>query len=471
MAKVLADRGFDLCDLYYRMSSKKNTRTLSAAGAGRLWRSFLAEKLKRSGGQLNLYVNVPFCATKCDFCGFYSRPGAGRAEVVKYTDAVIAEMKYFGGIFRNAKVDQLYIGGTPSYLSNAELARLLRAVFSEFTFTREGSRILECAPGSMTSAKVRTARSYGLNRINIGVQTLNEKVLRAINRPQKSSHVLGLIKEVNALGFGYGCNADLILGLEDAPGFLGSFSRVVKSGPETVSVYDLCPIGRYVDKFYKGDAVAARAEVARVRAAAEGPMLELAKKNGYLMICRNNSREWLFCKKDRFEKYSRHSTYSGEFSPFPSSTLGIGSSARSLMYGEYSYMQDAGVMQDFLPGAGLFTGSRVGRYEEMLKFIFVAFRTGLPVSPGKFKKRFGEDLAARFKEPLAELAVLKYVKITAKGVVLARTGPEDLFFCGLCLIGLRRFVRDVLPYFKTRAEESAGEKQGAGPRPGRAEQA
>ena len=449
IAGVLARNGFDLCDLYYRMSFRKKSKTFSAAGVGNLWRGFLEKKFAASGGLMNLYVNIPFCKTKCDFCGFFAKAGAEKAEINRYTEALIEELEYFGNVFAGTKINHLYIGGTPSCLDNRELERLFKAVFSAFIFTPEGIRIFECAPSTLTFSKLALTKKYGLNRINMGVQSLDEKVLLALNRPQKSSHVMDLIGKINASGFEYGTNVDLILGLfgEGLPGFLRSFARIAAGGPETISVYDLCPVRGYVSKFYGNDGAAARGDIARMRAGAEGPMKAIAKKAGYILTCRNKDREWVFCKKESFKKYSIYTSYSAEFSPAPVSTLGAGSGARSLMYGYCGYIQREGIMREFTPGAGVFSGEFTGKHEEMLKFIFVAFRTGEPVSLALFKKRFSEDLLLKFRAALADLEAMGCVKITDKQLILKCSSPEELLFCGLHLIGLEGFLKEILPSF------------------------
>ncbi len=455
-ARLLSENGFDLCDLYYRMASKKGAERFSSERAAALWEEFLRTRHRAAGGLTNVYVNVPFCKTRCSFCGLYTRPGAGRREMESYTSALISEIERFGRAFRGVKVNHLYVGGTPSRLDDAAFERLLGAIFSGFSFTPEGNRILECAPSSMTVEKLRAAADRGFNKINIGVQTLDEKVLKAIDRPQDRAAVLRLVGSVNSLGLKFGCNVDLIMGLygETAGGFLDSFRAMVKSSPQTISVYDLYLIPSYVDRYYGGDHGAAEAALARVRAEAEGPMRKMAAEAGYVLTCRNNSREWVFSRRESLKNYSLYTIYTGEFSPAPFSTLGLGAAARSLMYGYYSYMQDAGTMRDFSPAAPIFSGTPVSMDGEMIKFLFVCFRTGVPVSLDYFRKRFKTDLLKRFKAPLAELAGLGYLKMTGRKVELTCSTPASLVFCGLCLIGMERFVREALPFFPENIRSS-----------------
>ncbi|MDA8242878.1 MAG: radical SAM protein [Elusimicrobia bacterium] len=448
-ARLLSENGFDLCDLYYRMSSKKGAERFSADRAAGLWEEFLRSRRRPDGALTNVYVNVPFCRTRCSFCGLYTRPGAGQREMRSYAGALIKEIEHFGRAFRGAEADHLYLGGTPSRLDDAAFGDLLEAVFSRFSFTPDGNRILECAPSSMTSAKLRAAAGFGFNKINIGVQTLDEKVLKAVDRPQDRDSVLRLIGEVNSLGLKFGCNADLIMGLygETAAGFLDSFRAIARSSPQTISVYDLYLIPSYVDRYYGGDHEAAAAALESFRAGTAGPMRKIAAEAGYVLTCRNNSREWIFSRREALKDFSLYTVYTGEFSPAPSSTLGLGAAARSLMYGRYSYLQDAEAMVEFSPGAPMFSGTPVSMEGEMIKFLFVCFRTGVPVPLDYFRKRFGTDLLKKFKGPLAELARLNYVKIADKKVSLTRSGPASLLFCGLCLIGMERFVREALPFF------------------------
>ncbi len=449
-AAVLCANSFDLADLYYKMSSERKEVPLSAREARERWKLFLRRRAAAYAGHfVNLYVSVPFCSTRCDFCEFYNKTGASPEEVKDYLKATAEELRYFGGAFRGLKVRHLFIGGTPSYPDASGLSALLDGIFSSFSFAEDGQKVMECAPSTMSREKIDIARAHGLNKITMGVQTLDEKVSAAINRPQKTGAAIEFMDRIGSAGFAFGMNVDLIMGLhgESAAGFLRSFSRTLGRGPETVTVYGLSPTAIYVKKFYGGDTAAIYRHLEKFRGKTEKRMLELAEAGGYVLLRRVQTREWLFCRKDKAAKYFEYYTYSSGFSQASFSTLGIGSGARSVLYGDFGYAQSLRVPRRFDSGSKMFSGGAIDLRDEMLKHLFVSFRSGAPVMIAQFRQSFGLDPLAEFSDPLRELAALGYVEAGGGYIRLLRNTPEDCLFCGLVLVGLGRFLREILPAF------------------------
>ncbi|MBW1857645.1 MAG: radical SAM protein [Deltaproteobacteria bacterium] len=126
-----------------------------------------------------LYVHVPFCRTKCPYCDFYSVTSLSL--VPAWLDALQREALIYRDRFES--FDSLYLGGgTPTILGSSELARLMGVLFQNFSFSRDPEITIEANPDDITKEKTALFQDLGFNRISLGVQSLNEKELRFLQR-------------------------------------------------------------------------------------------------------------------------------------------------------------------------------------------------------------------------------------------------------------------------------------------------
>lgn len=143
-----------------------------------------------------IYIHIPFCATRCIYCGFYSTTLSPLKE--RYTDAVIREYSMRHDYLNHDAVETVYLGGgTPSQLSIPQLSRLLEAVVSENEDTIKEVTI-ECNPDDVTLELASFLSRSGVNRVSMGVQTFDDNRLRFLHRRHNSKEVytaLSLLRE------------------------------------------------------------------------------------------------------------------------------------------------------------------------------------------------------------------------------------------------------------------------------------
>lgn len=131
-----------------------------------------------------LYVHIPFCQSKCFYCDFASQVSSPE-RIEQYLQTLIREMAFYA---QDARVhglifETLFIGGgTPSLLSEAQMHRLLTALFMNFRFQKDFEATLEANPGSLSEEKIRLAQSFGIRRFSLGVQSFEDSLLRKIGR-------------------------------------------------------------------------------------------------------------------------------------------------------------------------------------------------------------------------------------------------------------------------------------------------
>ena len=118
---------------------------------------------------LELYVHIPFCVKKCSYCDFLSFPADERTQGI-YVEALLREIIYYGKLMREYSVTTIFIGGgTPSWLDETHMLRILDTIYSNFQVTREAEITMECNPGTLTQGKLQKYRNAGVNRLRTSV--------------------------------------------------------------------------------------------------------------------------------------------------------------------------------------------------------------------------------------------------------------------------------------------------------------
>ena len=206
------------------------------------------EAAKRLGPRdIDVYIGVPFCPTRCAYCSFVSQSVEKSFSLVgPYVDALTAEIEAGGRMVREEglRPRAMYMGGgTPTTLTAEQLDRVLTAFETAFgpaldrcdEITVEAGR-----PDTITAEKLAVLRDHGVRRISVNPQTMEEGVLRAIGRRHSPGDVEEAMELAAAYGFRY-VNMDLIAGLpEDTPeGFRRSLDRCLRFGTENVTVHTL----------------------------------------------------------------------------------------------------------------------------------------------------------------------------------------------------------------------------------------
>ncbi|HVA71873.1 MAG TPA: radical SAM family heme chaperone HemW [Candidatus Limnocylindrales bacterium] len=185
---------------------------------------------------LGIYVQVPFCQTKCTYCNFHTGVVA-RSLYRPYVDAVCREIEESRAL-RGGTVDTVYLGGgTPSLLDPADVARIMDAIRTAYSCVWE-EVTLEADPETITADKASAWLDAGIDRISMGVQSLNDKELRAAGRMHRREDVYRAMEFLREAGF-QNVSMDLIAGLphQTRGSWEASVDELVAMRPEHVSIY------------------------------------------------------------------------------------------------------------------------------------------------------------------------------------------------------------------------------------------
>ncbi len=236
---------------------------------------------------VSLYVGIPFCPTRCAYCSFVSRSIGKRTELLEpYLEALHKEIALTGQLLAKSgrKVRTIYIGGgTPTTLSEPQMARLLDGIREAFDlsrcieFTVEGGR-----PDTLSAEKLRSIRAHGADRMSINPQTMIDSVLRASGRAHRSEDVLRCYQEAVDAGF-TAINMDLIAGLptDTVEGFCRSLDAVAAMEPANITVHTLA-LKKGADLFERRENLPTAQDVTEMVAYANKTLRALGYKPYYL---------------------------------------------------------------------------------------------------------------------------------------------------------------------------------------------
>lgn len=189
-----------------------------------------------SATALGIYVQVPFCQTKCTYCNFHTGVVA-RSLYRPYVDAVCRELSQSLSL-HNVTVDTVYLGGgTPSLLEPTDLARIMNAIRHNYSCALD-EVTLEADPETITAEKTAAWLEAGINRVSMGVQSLNDEELRAAGRMHRREDVYRAVELLRAAGF-QNTSMDLIAGLphQTRETWEASVGELIALAPEHISIY------------------------------------------------------------------------------------------------------------------------------------------------------------------------------------------------------------------------------------------
>lgn len=190
---------------------------------------------------LSLYIHIPFCVRKCNYCDFLSAP-AEEAVKEAYIQALLLEIEsYRGTELAMRMVRTIFIGGgTPSILDEEKIASVLEKIKSVFGLTADCEISIEVNPGTMTKEKCRCYLKAGVNRISIGLQTPDDNLLMTLGRVHTYEEFLRTYEEVREAG-AQNVNIDLMASLpgQTIEGYCKGLEEVTRLSPEHISAYSL----------------------------------------------------------------------------------------------------------------------------------------------------------------------------------------------------------------------------------------
>lgn len=192
------------------------------------------------GTLLGIYVHIPFCRSKCDYCDFYSLAGKDQ-RMDDYQKALLRHLRETAALLKGYQVDTIYFGGgTPSCYGEKRLKELLSAVHKYFSVSRSPEVTVECNPESVEQRMMCRLRRAGFNRISLGMQSADTDQLASLHRPHTYAQVEHAVKAIRGAHI-KNMSLDLIYGLpgQTMESWKNTLEQAIALEPEHLSCYGL----------------------------------------------------------------------------------------------------------------------------------------------------------------------------------------------------------------------------------------
>lgn len=350
--------------------------------------------------QAGLYIHIPFCLSKCGYCSFYSISSTHL--IPEFIKAVVCEMAFYKNLFKS--FDTVYIGGgTPSLLSCDQLDEMFDAINKILKIDKHAEITIEVNPGDVSQEYFHSLRKLGINRLNIGIQSFDDSVLKFLGRRHTARDALLAMNDSRKAGFG-NIGIDLIYGVhgQDIRSWKKNIQKALSLSPEHISCYQLSLEKKTpLFKHYKKEALHLPSE----DEALDFFLItdQVLEDAGFLHYEVSN-----FARDDDLK--SRHNTKYWRHTPY----LGLGPAAHSFI-GRKRWWNKSSVntyIHNIARGKMPVEDAETLSVQQLqLEALFLGMRTKDGIDLQLCKKRYGSDLLKDKKDTIDMLIKNKLVEL------------------------------------------------------------
>lgn len=396
------------------------------------------KKKKRMKNKLGLYIHIPFCEKKCRYCGFLSFDDLDEQKKNDYINALSYEIRVLAKEYsENYTVDTVFIGGgTPSFASAEQTERITEAIYRDFHVSEDAEITIEGNPNSLSREKLRAYKAGGINRLSMGVQSMDDEILVRLGRVHKKDHILDAYENARNAGF-ENINFDIMFGVPDQTlkQWENTIREVIKLAPEHLSFYSMqLEEGTYFCRNYKKGLLDLTEESIVRRMYHEA--LHALKNEGYVHYeisntarpgaeCRHNLKYW------SLDEYLSAGLGASSYIRGNLSKESIGDTAGSITGSRFKNTESMETYlrltrEGYLP-IDLKSYHTDTIKESMAVYCFTALRKTQGIDLEVFTKKFGMDFFRAYRER-ADI-IFKYrekglLKITGTGIALTEKGID-----------------------------------------------
>ena len=348
---------------------------------------------------LELYIHIPFCVKKCDYCDFLSFPAEEKLQE-DYVEALKKELAFYGIKYKDRGVTTIFIGGgTPSWLREESMQAVMEAVYKNFSVDRDAEITIECNPGTVTDRKFEIYKETGINRLSIGLQSAHNEELKRIGRIHTYEQFLKTYDMARKHGFS-NVNIDLMSSLPGQTSliFADTLKKVIQLKPEHISAYSLIiEEGTPFYRKYEEDAI--RQEKGEPTQFLPSEEEEYQTTKMTQRILKEAGYHWYEISNFAKPGYEcRHNIGYWKRADY----LGVGIGAASLIDNvRYSNTRD--IYQYLKESSRHETAEKVPREEQMEEFMFLGLRMPEGISRTEFEQNFHTTIEAVYGDVLRRL--------------------------------------------------------------------
>lgn len=366
--------------------------------------------------ELGIYIHIPFCKQKCFYCDFCSFANKNEMQE-KYVETVINEIK---NITHKEKytVTTIYLGGgTPSILNPNYIKNILQEIKSSFEILDDAEITIEINPGTVNEEKLKRYKEYGINRLSIGLQSANDKILKNIGRIHDYKQFEETFFYARKCGF-KNINVDLMIGLptQSIEDVKQTLEKIIQKNPEHISVYSLIiEEGTIIEKLINENKLQLPDE--ETERIMYWTVVNELKENGY------NQYEISNFSKKTYE--SKHNTNCWKQKQY----IGLGTSAHS--YLNKKRYSNTNNIEEYIKNIQENNISKnITIHEEqteestMNEYMLLGLRMIQGININEFKQKFKIDPTIKYKEILEKLRKENLIQITETSIKLTKQGID-----------------------------------------------
>ena len=379
---------------------------------------FLYLKMKKRN--LELYLHIPFCVRKCNYCDFFSASGT-EEEQAAYVSAMVQEIQSYQELSGEYEVQTIFLGGgTPSLLTPEQIEQIFDAIYHTFSVNKNAEITMEMNPGTVNIEKLHAMKAAGVNRLSIGLQSAQNEELKMLGRIHTFEEFLETWKLIEQAGF-KNRNIDLMSALpgQTIESYEDTLSKVLALEPEHISAYSLIleegtvfydwyekgKLDRGAWKLASEEEEYAMGELTIQRLAEAGMhRYEISNYAKSGKECRHNLGYW-----DRVEY------------------LGIGAGSSSLIKGErFDHIRDRkAYIEKIRNGESILIDREILSVEsQMEEFMYLGLRKIEGVSRTDFQNYFGKNVDDVYGEILDKLEEEQLLEFSGNRIRLTHRGMD-----------------------------------------------
>lgn len=367
--------------------------------------------------KLGIYIHVPLCKRKCNYCDFYSVNWNEDVEEA-FTKCIVKEIRNHAKYNENYYIDTIYFGGgTPSIIKETNIHKIINELYKTFSVDNNAEISIEANPKTVNENKLRKYLEFNVNRISIGVQSLNDETLKSLGRIHNKEDAINAIKLAQYSGF-ENINADIMYNIpgQTVSNLTETIKKIIDLKIKHISFYSLTVVEN--TPLFK---MVSNKQVLM-------PEEELERKMYYLgrdIMMDNKILQYEISNFSKIGYECKHNLKYWKQKPY----IGLGPSAHSNIDNiRYNNVNDIGIYcNNILNNKKTIEINEIlNNREEIFEYVMLRLRLTDGLCLSEFKNKFGIDFYDIYGDVVKELIKVKlifenkkYIKLTLKGMDLS----------------------------------------------------
>jgi oxygen-independent coproporphyrinogen III oxidase len=371
--------------------------------------------------RLGLYLHIPFCRKRCKFCYFRVYTDKNSSDVEVYMDALSREIALYAHGHEGLKGRQFefvyFGGGTPSFLSNQQLERLIERINQHWTWSAAKEVTFECEPGTLKESKLQTIKNIGVTRLSLGVEHFDDEILSNNGRAHKSPEIFRAYEWIRNIGFPQ-VNIDLIAGMlgETEDKWKRTVEKAVAMDADSVTIYQMeVPFNTKI------------AKESRAHGDAETPIASWAEKRAWVDYAfrQFESAGYVVSSAYTLVKPQRHAGFVYRDSLWHGADL-VGTGVASFGHFQGIHYQNVDTWEQYVDRLrrGELPVNRalpVSDHQRLIREMILQLKTG-KIDAGYFREKFGEEILREFADEYRSLVEEGFAEVEGDEIKVTRQG-------------------------------------------------